>query len=137
MDRRLVQPRFNMLLIGIFSAVAMILAAVGIFGVVSRSVATRTREIGIRIALGAQSSRVVAEVVRNSLILVGVGVGLGLVLAVVLSRFIQSLLHGVAATDPLTYTLVALGLFGVAVAASLIPASGASRVSPMTSLREE
>jgi putative ABC transport system permease protein len=136
-ERRLVQPRFNMLLIGIFSAVAMILAAVGIFGVVSRSVAARTREIGIRIALGAPASQVVREVSRNSLVLAGVGIGVGLILAFVLSRFIRSMLHGVTATDPLTYGLVAVILFGVAVLASLIPASRASRVSPVTSLREE
>ena len=136
-SRRLVQPRFNMLLVGIFSAVALILAGVGIFGVVSRSVAARTREIGIRMALGAPASRVVGGIVRGSLVLAGMGVSLGLVLALVLSRFIRSLLHGVEATDPLTYVLVALTLFGVALMASLVPASRASRVSPMASLREE
>jgi putative ABC transport system permease protein len=135
--RYLVQPRFNMLLIAIFSGVAMLLAAVGIFGVVSRSVAARTREIGIRIALGAPGSRVLREVVGGSVGLAAAGVGLGLVLAFILSRFIRSMLHGVVPTDPLTYGVVAVGLFAVAVLASLIPAIGATRVSPVTSLKEE
>jgi len=136
-NRYLVQPRFNMLLIGIFSGVAMILAAVGIYGVVSRSVAARTREIGIRVALGAPGTRVLREVMKNSLGMAGAGVGAGLVLALFMSRFIRSLLHGIVPTDPLTYATVALGLFGVAALASFIPAFGAARVSPMESLREE
>jgi len=137
LDRRLVGPRFNMLLIAIFSGVAVVLAAVGIFGVVSRSVAARTREIGIRIALGAQRGKVVREVVGGSVSLAAVGVGLGLALALVLSKFIRSLLHGVVSTDPVTYATVALGLFGVAVLASLIPAVGAARVNPVKSLQGE
>ncbi|MGW8265023.1 MAG: ADOP family duplicated permease [Longimicrobiales bacterium] len=137
LNRQLVQPRFNMLLIAIFSGVAMVLAAVGIFGVVSRSVAARTREIGIRIALGAQRGKVLGDVVRDSVVLAGVGVGVGLGLALVLSRFIRSLLHGVVPSDPLTYATVALTLFGVAVLASLIPALGAMRVNPVESLQGE
>jgi putative ABC transport system permease protein len=137
LNRRLVQPRFNMLLIGIFSAVAMLLAAVGIFGVVSRSVAARTREIGIRIALGAPRKTVIGQVVCGSMALTGAGVVVGLVLAWVLSRFIRSMLHGVVATDLLTYTLVAAALLSVALLASLVPALTASRVDPMNSLREE
>lgn len=133
----LVQPRFNMLLTSIFSGVALILAAVGIYGVVSRSVAARTREIGIRIALGAPGARVMGEVVRGSLILSGTGIALGLVLALILSRLMRSLLHGVVPTDPLTYLTVPLILFGVAVAACIIPASAAARVSPMATLKEE
>ncbi len=135
--RRLVQPRFNMLLIAIFSSVALILAAVGIYGVVSRSVATRTREIGIRIALGAQRTVVLKEVVGGSMTLAAFGIGVGLILALVLSRFIRSLLHGVVPTDPLTYLTLALGLFLVAFAASLIPAFGATRLNPVESLRGE
>lgn len=135
LSRRLVQPRFNMLLITIFSGMAMLLAAVGIYGVVSRSVASRTREIGIRIALGAQRGRVLTEVVGGSVFLSAVGVGLGVGLALVLSRFIRSLLHGVVPTDPATYAAVSLGLFGVAILASLIPALGATRVNPVESLQ--
>ena len=137
MDRRLVEPRFNMLLITIFGGVALILAAVGIYGVVSRSVASRTREIGIRIALGAPRRRVLTNVVAGSMALTGIGVGVGLLVAFVLSRFIAGLLHGVPPTDPATYSAVALGLIAVAFFASLLPALGASRVDPMTSLREE
>ncbi|MFC1662305.1 FtsX-like permease family protein [Gemmatimonadota bacterium] len=137
LNRRLVQPRFNMLLIGIFSGVAMVLAAVGIFGVVSRSVAARTREIGIRIALGSPRGRVLSEVVGSSMALTGVGVALGLVLALLLSQSIRTLLHGVVPTDPLSYFTVAAGLLAVAFLASLFPALAASRVDPMESLREE
>lgn len=137
LNRQLARPRFNMLLIAIFSGVAMVLAAVGIFGVVSRSVASRTREIGIRIALGAQRGKVLRDVVRDSVALAAVGVVLGLGLALGLSRFIRSLLHGVVATDPLTYATVALGLLGVSVLASLIPAVGATRVNPAESLQGE
>jgi putative ABC transport system permease protein len=135
--RQLVGPRFNMLLITIFSGVALVLAAVGIFGVVSRSVAARSREIGIRIALGAQRGEVLAEVVGGSVALAAVGVVLGVLLALVLSRFIRSMLHGVVATDPLTYVSVSVGLFTVAVLASLIPAFAATRVNPVESLRGE
>jgi putative ABC transport system permease protein len=137
MGRRLVEPRFNMLLIAIFSGVAVVLAAVGIFGVVSRTVAARTREIGIRIALGARRGTVLTEVVRSSLVLVAVGLGLGLGLALILSRFVSSLLHGVVPTDPATYIAVSLGLLGVAFLASVIPAFGAARVNPVESLKVE
>ncbi len=133
---RLVQPRFNMLLIAIFSGVALVLAGIGIYGVVSRSVASRTREIGIRVALGAKRSRVVREVVGQSVGIVGIGVALGIGLALALSRFIRGFLTGVVATDPLTYSSVALTLLAVAVMASLVPALTASRVDPMESLRE-
>jgi putative ABC transport system permease protein len=135
--QRLVAPRFNMLLISIFSGVALVLAAVGIFGVVSRSVAARTREIGIRIALGAQRGKVLTEVVGSSVVLAGVGVGLGLGLALFLSRFMRSLLHGVVPSDPVTYTTVAAGLFAVAILATLIPAVSATRINPVESLQGE
>ena len=135
--RRLVQPRFNMFLTAIFSGLALILAGVGIYGVVSRAVATRTREIGLRIALGAPQTRVVREVVGRSLRLSLMGVAAGLALALVLSRFIRSLLHGVAPNDPLTYSAVALILFGVSLLASLAPALSASRADPMETLRQE
>jgi len=137
MRGRLVQPRFNMLLVTVFSVVALLLAAVGIYGVVSRAVAARTREIGIRLALGAQQTRVVREVVGRSAILAAAGVACGLILASFLSRFIQSLLHGVAHTDPATYLAVAMLILTVALLASLVPALRASRVDPMHSLREE
>jgi len=136
-NRRLVEPRFNMFLTLIFAGVALILAAVGIYGVVSRSVAVRTREIGIRVALGAQRMRVVGEVIRSSVTLAALGVLAGLGLSFILSRFIQSLLHGVVPVDPFTYGTVALAIFGVACLASTVPALAASRVDPAESLREE
>jgi ABC-type antimicrobial peptide transport system permease subunit len=126
-----------MLLVTVFSSVALILAAVGIYGVVSRAVAARTREIGIRMALGAKQTTVVREVITRSVALAAGGVLAGLALALVLSRFIQSLLHGVAYTDPLTYAIVAVLIFSVAVMASLVPAFRASRVDPTHSLKEE
>ena len=137
MSRRLVQPRFNMFLTAIFSGVALLLAGIGIYGVVSRSVAARTREIGIRIALGAHRSGVVRQVVRQSVKIAGVGLLAGFFLALALSRLIRGFLHGVVPTDPLTYASVAVILFTVAVLASFVPAVTASRVDPMTSLREE
>lgn len=135
--RQLVQPKFNMFLIAIFSGVALVLAGVGIYGVVARSVAVRTREIGIRIAMGAKRSQIIRQVVGQSVVLSGTGVVLGLALALGLSRFIRGFLHGVVPTDPLTYASVASVLFGVAVVASLVPATTASRIDPMESLREE
>jgi len=137
LGRRLVEPKFNMLLLAIFSGVALVLAGIGIYGVVSRSVAARTREMGIRIALGARRSTVVRQVVRQSVVLAGLGVVVGLVLALALSRSIKGMLHGVVSTDPLTYGSVAVLLFGVAALASLVPALSASRADPMESLREE
>jgi len=137
LNRRLVQPRFNMLLIAIFSGVALVLAGIGIYGVVSRSVAARTREIGIRIALGARRSKVVQQVVGQSMGIAGIGVILGLGLALALSNFIRGFLRGVVPTDPTTYSSMALILFAVALLASLVPAITASRVDPMESLREE
>jgi predicted permease len=137
LSQTLVRPRFNMLLISVFSGVALMLAGIGIYGVVSRSVGNRTREIGIRVALGARRTRVVRQVVGQSVGLAGVGVFLGLVLALALSRFIRGFLHGIVPTDPLTYSSVTLILFGVAVLASVVPALAASRVDPMESLREE
>jgi putative ABC transport system permease protein len=137
LGRRLVQPRFNMFLLAIFSGVALVLAGIGIYGVVSRAVASRTREIGIRIALGAGRSQVVGQVVGQSVGIAGLGLILGLALALALSRFIRGFLHGVVPTDPITYGSVTVLLFGVAVLASLVPAVTASRVDPMESLREE
>lgn len=134
---RLVRPRFNMLLIGIFAGVAVVLAMVGIFGVVSRSVAVRTREIGIRIALGAQRDWVLWEILRGSMTLAAAGLCVGLVVALMLSRLIRSLLHGVAPTDPLTYLGVSLALFGVALVASLIPALAATRTNPVEVMQGE
>ena len=131
------RQRFSMLLLGIFAALALVLAAVGIYGVMSYSVAQRTREFGIRMALGAQRSDVLKLAVGQGLKLVLIGIGIGLAAAFVLTRVMSSLLFGVSATDPATFMIISLVLIGVAVAASFIPARRATKIDPMVALRYE
>ncbi len=114
----LARQRFSMLLLGIFAGVALVLAAVGIYGVMSYSVTQRTREIGIRMALGAQRSEVLKMTVMAGLKLVLIGLVIGLIAALVLTRVMASLLFGISATDPLTFLSIALVLMGVAFLAS-------------------
>ncbi len=137
LGKNLARPKFNMLLLGIFAFVALALAAIGIYGVIAFSVAQRTREIGIRMALGAQRGNMLAMMLRQSLTVVGIGLGIGLLASLAGTRLLKSLLHGVAATDPLTYALVVLLLGGAAFFASYIPARRAMRVDPMVALRHE
>ena len=129
------RQRFSMLLLGVFAALALVLAAVGIYGVMSYTVAQQTREIGIRMALGAQRSDVLKLTVGHGLRLVGTGVAIGLAAAVALTRVMSSLLFGISATDPVTFVAIALVLGSVAVLASYIPALRATRVDPMLALR--
>jgi ABC-type antimicrobial peptide transport system permease subunit len=124
-------------MLGAASAIALLLGLVGIYGVISYVVSQRTREIGVRMALGASRSTVRGMVVRQGLALCGAGVALGLVAAALLSRLMGSLLYGVRATDPITYVAVALSLIGVAMLASLIPAVRAAGVDPGSALRAE
>jgi predicted permease len=131
------RQRFSMLLLAIFAGIALILAAVGIYGVMSYSVAQQTREIGIRMALGAQRSDVLKMTVKQGLRLVGFGLIIGLAAAFILTRVMASLLFGISATDPLTFISISLILLAVAILASYIPALRATRVDPMIALRAQ
>ena len=131
------QQRMAAGLIGIFGALALVLAAIGIYGVVSHWVAARTREIGIRMALGADARAVMRMILRQGFVLALMGVGAGLAGALALTRLMSSLLYGVSATDPLTFLLSGALLIGVALAAGFVPARRATRVDPMIALRCE
>jgi putative ABC transport system permease protein len=133
-----VAPRkFNMMLLGIFAGVALVLAAVGLYGVMSYSVSWRTQEIGIRMALGAKRTDVLRMVVRQGMTMTLIGLAFGLIGVFALSRVMVGLLYGVSPTDPLTFTGVSIVLLLVALLACLIPARRATRVDPIVALRTE
>src|SRR5215210_2272166 len=136
-DKSLASRRLNLWLLGFFAAVALVLAATGLYGVISYLVAQRTREIGVRMALGAQKRDVQGLVLRQAAFLAGFGILLGLAGALAFTRVLDSLLYGVSARDPLTFAALAALLAAVALLASWAPARRASRVSPMVAIRAE
>jgi predicted permease len=129
--------RFTLILVGVFAALALVLASIGIYGVISYSVQQRTREIGIRAALGASPGRVLGMVVGDGAKLAIVGIAIGTAGALVLTRFIRAFLYDVSPSDPLTFTVIALVLAAVAIIASYVPARRAMKVDPNTALRYE
>jgi predicted lysophospholipase L1 biosynthesis ABC-type transport system permease subunit len=129
--------RFPLLLVGTFAATALVLAIVGIYGVVSYSVAQRSREMGIRLALGAQPRTLVALVVRHAIWMAAIGVTVGIVATIMLGAFADKLLYGVRSSDPVTYVSVAIVLAIVAVCATISPARRATRVDPALALRSD
>lgn len=133
----LAQQRFNMLLLASFAALALVLAAVGIYSVLSYTVRRRTREIGVRIALGAQIGDVVSLVMRDGMRPTLIGAVIGLIGALIFGRLLVHLIYGVRASDPLTFLVVSLFLMAIAVIACIAPAWRATRVDPMKALREE
>jgi putative ABC transport system permease protein len=137
MEASLGQRRLSMVLLGIFSGIALLLAAIGIYGVMSYSVTQRAREMGIRMALGARPRDVLRLVVGQGMVLVFIGVAAGLIAALALTRVIASQLYAIRPTDPVTFVAVAVLLAVIALMATLIPASRATRVDPVVTLREE
>jgi putative ABC transport system permease protein len=137
LERSFGQRRLSMILLGVFAGIALLLATIGIYGVMSYSVTQRTRELGIRMALGAERPRVLALVVGQGMALAGIGVAIGLAAAFALTRLLASQLYGVTASDPATFGVVAGLLASVALMASLVPALRATRVDPVVALRDD
>jgi len=133
----LAQPRFNMMLLGCFAGVAMVLAAIGIYGVIAYTVAQRTKEIGIRMALGAQKIDMLTMILRQSFTVIGIGLLVGLFGALAVTRLMSSLLYGVSANDLSIYAVVTIVLSGAALVATYLPARRAMAVDPMVALRYE
>jgi putative ABC transport system permease protein len=136
-DRTITQRRFNLMLLGSFAALALILAAVGLYGLISYMTAQRTHEIGIRIALGAQTGDVMRLIIGQGIKLALVGALIGIAGALAVTRLMRSLLFGVSAIDPLTFVVVAVSLILVALAACWLPARRATKVDPLTALKDE
>jgi putative ABC transport system permease protein len=137
LTKSIAQPRFSTLLLGVFALLALTLTAIGVYGVVSYTIAQRTREIGIRMALGAQVRDVLRLVIGQGLKMVLIGIAIGLAGAGALSHVMKSLLFGVSATDPAIFGIIAVLLTGVALLACYLPARRAAKIDPMEALRYE
>jgi ABC-type antimicrobial peptide transport system permease subunit len=137
MRASMARTSFTLTMLGVAGAMALLLGAAGIYGVIAYSVSQRTREIGIRMALGAQPSEVTGMFVRYGIRLVAIGLACGLAAAIALTRLMTSLLFGTSALDPMTYGLVCLSLVGAAALASYLPALRAATVNPVTALRAD
>jgi ABC-type antimicrobial peptide transport system permease subunit len=135
--RSLVQQKLIARLVSFFGVLALLLACVGLYGILSYTVARRTNEIGIRLALGAQSRNVLSLILREALLMVGVGLAIGLPAVFATTRFASSLLFGLSATDPLSLSVAGLLLVVVATIAGYIPARRATKVDPLVALRCE
>ena len=131
------QPRLTAWLVGLFAIVAVLLAAIGVYGVLAYLVAQRTQEIGVRMALGASARSVLQLVLGHALRLTGAGIGIGMAGAAILGPFLASLLFGIGPRDAVTFAGVALGLVAIAVLAGYVPARRATRVDPLVALRTE
>lgn len=135
--RSMARTTFTLVMLGIVGGMALLLAVVGLYGVVAYSVSQRTREIGVRIALGAQPRELTRMFVRQGLWLIGIGVAAGLIAALAVTRLMSSLLYGVSPNDPGTYAVVAAVLVAVAALASYLPSRRAASVDPMKALQTE
>jgi putative ABC transport system permease protein len=136
-DDAMAQTRFTLTLIGVFAVLALLLASLGLYGVISYSVRQRTREIGVRITFGASEGDVMKLVLKQGMVVAMLGVGVGLVASFVLTRLVASLLVGVTATDPVTFVGIPVVLLLVSLVASYVPARRAMSVDPVEALREE
>jgi putative ABC transport system permease protein len=135
--RTLSESKFALLLFGSFAALAVILAAIGIYGVMATAVVQRTHEIGLRMALGAQKRDVLQLIIGQAMVLVVVGMGVGLLAAAGLTRLMTTMLFEVSATDPITYVAIAVFFGAIALIASYIPAWRATHVDPLVALRND
>jgi putative ABC transport system permease protein len=136
-DDAMAQPRFSMLIVGGFGALAMVLACVGLYGAVSYSVTSRTQEIGVRLALGAPRRRVFALVLSQCVRITSLGIAIGIALALVVLKAMTGFLYGIEATDPATFAALSVLLLAVAMLACYVPARRAARVDPIVAMRAE